>query len=267
VKNLVTLGLSLIICSLMLTGCDSPTGPSPNNTPVQTPPVSPPPTPPAPTPEPPPPTPMPPGKFDFTSNCSDVNPNTRKANLSWSASNGTNYYKVERRTGTSGSWDVAAGNVTGTSFSQDVRNDLTFYYRVYAVNSVGQTLSTPPELEVCSARPRGDPSISFTNVPPKGSFSNLRGVVRFAVPADHRVIVYIKVSSWWVKPYFNSPLTRIADDGSWETDITTGGVDQTATEIAAFLVTKEHVPNTGVSNNLPISVNGKDVLAVTTVTR
>ena len=89
----------------------------------------------------------------------------------------------------------------------------------------------------------GTPQILFTSVPPYGSFADLHGQVWHVAPADYRVAVYIKVSGgWWTKPTFTSPLTTIFTDGTWITDITTGGSDQNATEIAAFLVESTYVP-------------------------
>lgn len=83
----------------------------------------------------------------------------------------------------------------------------------------------------------GDPAIEFTHVPPYGSADNLRGQVWHAQPDDYRIAVYIYVNGgWWTKPYWDSPLTVINCDGSWECDITTGGVDPTATRIVAYFV-------------------------------
>ena len=82
----------------------------------------------------------------------------------------------------------------------------------------------------------GKPSIQFTYVPPKDSFENLKGRVCHVNPEDYRVAIYIYVSGWWTKPYWNNPLTTISPSGDWECDITTGGVDESATKIAAFLV-------------------------------
>jgi hypothetical protein len=51
------------------------------------------------------------------------------------------------------------------------------------------------------------------------------------------VAVYIRVDdSWWTKPTFANPLTNIATNGTWETDVTTGGYDYLANKFAAFLV-------------------------------
>ena len=54
--------------------------------------------------------------------------------------------------------------------------------------------------------------------------------------------VYIYVYGWWTKPYFAWPLTTIYSDGTWTTDITTGGADQQATQIAAFLLPNGYTP-------------------------
>lgn len=88
----------------------------------------------------------------------------------------------------------------------------------------------------------GDPAIEFTHVPPFGSFEDLEGQVWHVDPADYKVVVYIYVSGWWTKPTFANPLTTIQIDGSWITNITTGGVDETATKIAAFLVPNGYNP-------------------------
>jgi hypothetical protein len=66
--------------------------------------------------------------------------------------------------------------------------------------------------------------------------------VRGVDPSDYKVAVYIYVSGWWTKPTWGSPLTPIQSDGSWSCDITTGGMDQFATQIAAFLVPNGYSP-------------------------
>ncbi len=86
------------------------------------------------------------------------------------------------------------------------------------------------------------PSIVFTFVPPYGSFQNLQGRVTCVTPDDYKVAVYIFVSGWWTKPTFASPLTYVQSDGSWICDITTGGTDQNATQIVAFLVPNGYDP-------------------------
>jgi exo-beta-1,3-glucanase (GH17 family) len=85
--------------------------------------------------------------------------------------------------------------------------------------------------------------IEFTIVPAIGSFDNLRGQVWHVEPDQHGVAVYIKVNGgWWTKPYWNNPVTAISCDGSWVCDITTGGDDAQATDIAAFLIPLTYTP-------------------------
>ncbi|HDH99419.1 MAG: hypothetical protein DRQ14_06755 [Candidatus Latescibacterota bacterium] len=89
----------------------------------------------------------------------------------------------------------------------------------------------------------GEPAILFTYVPPYGSFEDLRGQVLHVRPEDYMVAVYICVDGlWWSKPYLTEPLTPIREDGSWICDITTGGHDQDATRIVAYLVPKGYAP-------------------------
>ena len=87
-----------------------------------------------------------------------------------------------------------------------------------------------------------EPIIEFTYVPPYGSFEDLTGQVWNVNPPDYKVAVYIYVSGWWTKPYWDYPLTPINNDGTWTCDITTGGIDQNATKIAAFLVPDGYDP-------------------------
>jgi hypothetical protein len=86
------------------------------------------------------------------------------------------------------------------------------------------------------------PTIVFDYVPPTGSDDNLRGHVGCVAPDDYKVAVYINVAGWWTKPYYISPLTPIQSDGTWITDITTGGSDPLATDIAAFLIPNGYNP-------------------------
>lgn len=88
-----------------------------------------------------------------------------------------------------------------------------------------------------------NPIIEFTYVPPCGSFENLEGQVSNVTPGDYKVAVYIRVDGgWWNKPTWANPLTPIQSDGSWSCDITTGGHDQDATEIIAYLVPNGYTP-------------------------
>ncbi len=89
----------------------------------------------------------------------------------------------------------------------------------------------------------GTPAIELTVVPPIGSSVDLRGQVWHVAPADYGMAVYIKVlGGWWTKPLWNDPVTSINCDGSWICDITTGGEDTQATDIAVFLIPLTYTP-------------------------
>lgn len=82
------------------------------------------------------------------------------------------------------------------------------------------------------------PVITITSVPNLGATGNATGQVTGVNLADYAgVAVYIQVNGdWWTKPTFDDPLTTINSDGSWTTDITTGGDDPDATQITAYLI-------------------------------
>lgn len=88
----------------------------------------------------------------------------------------------------------------------------------------------------------GEPTLEFTDVPAYGTFGNLEGRALHVSPNSYKVAVYIYVSGWWTKPYFSQPLTTIQADGRWICDITTGGIDERATRIAAYLVPVGYQP-------------------------
>jgi hypothetical protein len=89
----------------------------------------------------------------------------------------------------------------------------------------------------------GEPRIELTLVPPIGSFTDLKGQIWHVPPIGHKVAIYIYVGGgWWSKPTFANPLTSIRPDGSWIADITTGGSDEQATMIAAYLVPNGYNP-------------------------
>lgn len=88
----------------------------------------------------------------------------------------------------------------------------------------------------------GPPSIAFTSVPDCGAYGSLSGRVENVDPADYRVVVYIYVSGWWVKPTYSNPLTTINPDGSWSANVTTGGSDAWATQYAAFVIPEGYSP-------------------------
>jgi len=104
---------------------------------------------------------------------------------------------------------------------------------------------TIPDNWTCNAIPGGSgtPALVFTSVPPLGSSALLQGQEWHVVPANYYVVVYIHVGGgWWVKPYAASPLTIINCDGTWSTDIVTGGNDAQADQITAFLIPTSYSP-------------------------
>lgn len=82
----------------------------------------------------------------------------------------------------------------------------------------------------------GNPTVAFTSVPPIGGSGDLKGRVRHVHPFHYKIAVYVYVSGWWTKPGRNKPLTTVFMDGTWTCDITTGGMDETATKIVAYLL-------------------------------
>jgi len=121
---------------------------------------------------------------------------------------------------------------------------------------------------VIAEAPTKTPAIEFTSVPSYGTSGALKGVVRNVNPADYRIAVYIKVGGgWWTKPYWNQPLTAINSNGSWSCAIVTGGNDQNATQIMAYLIKKGYEPPLlNGDSKLPTALNSNSVAKVT-VTR
>lgn len=118
---------------------------------------------------------------------------------------------------------------------------------------------------LCSGDLLAQPVIQITNLPPFGSFLDLGGCVLNASPASYRVAVFIFVpgAGWYSKPTCGQPLTTIQTNGSWTTDITTGGSDQLATKIAALLVaTNYNEPCVLGPPSLPTNVTAQAVASV-----
>jgi hypothetical protein len=88
----------------------------------------------------------------------------------------------------------------------------------------------------------GEPTIIFTEVPQYGVGGYLKGKVTGVSPSLYRVAVYIHVNGWWTKPFWNNPLTTINSDGTFVCNIDTGGWDQNASQVVAFVVPKDYYP-------------------------
>lgn len=89
-----------------------------------------------------------------------------------------------------------------------------------------------------------NPPIEFTYVPAYGTNEQLKGKVNNVNPGDYKVAVYILVEGygWVIKPTTQNPLTTIQGDGSFSCNIVTGGVDEYATCIAAFVLPNGTAP-------------------------
>jgi exo-beta-1,3-glucanase (GH17 family) len=117
---------------------------------------------------------------------------------------------------------------------------------------------------VASAETSKAPAIEFTSVPSYGTSGTLKGLIRHVNSSDYSVAVYIKVGGgWWTKPYWNQPLTAIKSDGSWSCAIVTGGNDQNATQIIAYLIPKGYEPPLlNGDSSLPAALNSNSVARV-----
>ena len=97
----------------------------------------------------------------------------------------------------------------------------------------------------CNAFPGGPgtPQLGFTYVPGYGTDDKLEGQASHVSTAGYAVAIYIQVSGgWWTKPTFAQPVTALQPDGTWTASIVTGGSDQLATQIAAFLIPTSYSP-------------------------
>jgi hypothetical protein len=163
--------------------------------------------------------------------------------VSWSTSARATSYTLERDTNPGfGNPQTVYDKGSNTTWSSPnggwgtICGD-TFYYRVQA--------SGPTGVSKWSNTQSVTTKIDFTDVPDYGTFDNLHGKVCNVNPADYKVAVYIYVpgaGGWWTKPTFAYPLTSIRSNGTWTCDITTGGIDHLATQIAAFLVPNGYYP-------------------------
>lgn len=100
------------------------------------------------------------------------------------------------------------------------------------------------------------PYLRFEFVPQPGAMDDLRGRAGNVPYDDFGVAVFIFVGGgWWTKPTFEEPLTAIETDGNWTADITTGGIDEQASRIAAFLVPRDcTLPRASGESHLPAGI-------------
>jgi exo-beta-1,3-glucanase (GH17 family) len=91
----------------------------------------------------------------------------------------------------------------------------------------------------------GIPKIEFTYVAPYGDTQGyVRGRAGNLIPSEYRAVVYIYVAGqWWVKPFGDGRrVLGINAEGEWGADITTGGIDEVAERVAAFLIPAGYLP-------------------------
>ena len=107
-----------------------------------------------------------------------------------------------------------------------------------ALDDMGNLGQTPPVPITVAAPGPSDPSIQLTSVPPFGSSSVLSGRVTNVSPQIYQIaiLIFIEGLGWYSKPYCSPLYTTINPDGTWSASVTTGGVDNTATQIVAYLV-------------------------------
>ena len=113
-----------------------------------------------------------------------------------------------------------------------------------SVDGVIHEITGPPEIH-----------IDRDHIPPYGSWGEpIIGTVKNVIPSDAKVLTWILVrGNWWVKPYANNPFVAINNDGTFKVYFTTGGVDDEATEIRVYLVSKDYPANAGFPADPPTS--------------
>ncbi len=107
--------------------------------------------------------------------------------------------------------------------------------------------------------PVAKPGIKITSVPPLGATTNayVTGKVTGKLSDYQGVGVYINVGGgWWSKPTLTDPVTSIASDGTWSANVVTGGIDEQAREIRAYLLPVGfNVPLASGESSLPTTLS------------
>lgn len=103
-----------------------------------------------------------------------------------------------------------------------------------------------PSVPVADDTARPTPSLAEVQIPPLGSTDNVKGRVVGLGLADflrYGVTAHIRVEGrWWGKPFADSLLTPLRPDGTFEIDITTGGIDEQADAVHLCLVRASYLP-------------------------
>jgi uncharacterized protein YjdB len=106
------------------------------------------------------------------------------------------------------------------------------------------------------------------SVPVVGQAGNATGKVAGISTSNYSkyaVAVFINVyGGWWNKPYFATPLIAIAADGTWSTNVRTGGSDIYANQVAAYLVPSNFtVPLLSGATTFPLTITSYPSASVT----
>ena len=98
----------------------------------------------------------------------------------------------------------------------------------------------------------GSPSITFTSVPPIGSYANVVGKVTGVSPySTYGVALFLDIyGAYYTKPTLAQPITPIESDGTFLANITTGGtgsLDAFAEQVIGYVVPLSYSPVSTVS--------------------
>lgn len=91
---------------------------------------------------------------------------------------------------------------------------------------------------------RGEPGIRITHLPTMGQCGTALGTTSDVEPADYyaAVLIYIPGSGWWSKPFCDPRVVSVQPNGEWSAKICTGGIDNTAAIVEAYLIPRSGYP-------------------------
>jgi len=90
----------------------------------------------------------------------------------------------------------------------------------------------------------GAPSVDISYTAPFAECGEARGTASGIDYSDYRValLIYIPGSGWWSKPYCEPRVIAIDGQGNWSSTICSGGIDNTATVVEAYLIPASAYP-------------------------
>jgi hypothetical protein len=122
---------------------------------------------------------------------------------------------------------TGASFTAGALFEWSPLNEGTYTISVHAND--GQTYDS--QKMTMNVGPMADVDISLTSYPECGNTANITGIISGTTHYEnYKVITYIFIDGygWVTKPFTDTPKTPINTDGTFEIDITTGGIDDLA---------------------------------------